>query len=731
MENGGLLQLGNSPSQKQPLVMNIQDQGGVAKTVARAVAQIKEMLPEINQAQREPIPVSELMLGLECGGSDGNSGTTANPALGYCSDMLVAHGGTSVLSETPEIYGGEHLLTRRSISREVGEALLERIRWWIDYTALFGQRIDINPSVGNKKGGLTTIYEKSLGAIAKGGTSALRGVYQYGEAIDKKGFVIMDTPGYDPASVTGLVAGGAHVVCFTTGRGSCFGCKPVPTIKIATNTPMYNRMEDDMDINAGKILDGATLEEVGERRSSKKSSPLRMARKQRARPRGSVTKNSTRGPTDRQPDGKRSMKFVHAADIHLDSPLLGLERYEGAPVELIRGATRRALENLVQFAIRERVDFVVIAGDLYDGNWRDFNTGMFFIREIAKLREAGIRVYLIAGNHDAASTMTRKLRLPANPEGDQLMLAHERSETRLIESLGVAIHGRSFANAAEIKNMVPDYPAPIPHCFNLGMLHTSLNGSEEHDTYAPCTPGELRAKGYDYWALGHIHKRTPLALPDSSPSGPHILYSGNLQGRHIRETGPRGCLLVTVDDRHRTDVTFHSLDVFRWEVCSVSCTEAANVDDVLESYREQLRITLGRNENIPLGLRVILEGPTRAHQELVSHRERVTAEIRTLTSIQTREQAWVEQVKIATTYPRDQQLSFDGDGPLGELVRYLDELPENPQALQQLADELKDLAKKLPAELTQSPDGLGQEPQQWIRDVLADLKPMLLARLKV
>jgi altronate hydrolase len=263
MENGGLLQLGNSPSPKQPLVMNIQEQGGVAKTVARAVAQIREMLPEINKAQREPIPASELMLGLECGGSDGNSGTTANPALGYCSDMLVAHGGTSVLTETPEIYGGEHLLTRRSVSREVGEALLERIRWWVDYTALFGQRIDINPSVGNKKGGLTTIYEKSLGAIAKGGTSALQAVYQYGEAIDKKGFVIMDTPGYDPASVTGLVAGGCHVVCFTTGRGSCFGCKPVPTIKIATNTPMYSRMVDDMDINAGKILDGASLEEVG------------------------------------------------------------------------------------------------------------------------------------------------------------------------------------------------------------------------------------------------------------------------------------------------------------------------------------------------------------------------------------------------------------------------------------------------------------------------------------
>jgi len=264
MEHGGLVQLGGSSSPKSgPLVINIQDAGGVAKTVDRVTGAIREMLPDVNRVQREPIPVSEIVLGLECGGSDGNSGVTANPALGYCSDLLVAHGGTACLSEVTEIYGGEHLLTRRAVSRDVGEKLLERIRWWIDYTAKFGERIDINPSVGNKKGGLTTIYEKSLGAIAKGGTTALRGVYEYAMPIREKGFVIMDTPGYDPASVTGMVAGGCNVVCFTTGRGSCFGCKPVPTIKISTNTPMYERLIDDMDINAGRILDGATIEEVG------------------------------------------------------------------------------------------------------------------------------------------------------------------------------------------------------------------------------------------------------------------------------------------------------------------------------------------------------------------------------------------------------------------------------------------------------------------------------------
>jgi altronate hydrolase len=247
-----------------PLTMNIQDYGGVRKTVNRAVEALKELLPEANKVKRVPIPVSELIVGTECGGSDGYSGITANPAVGVASDLLVAHGATSILAEVPEAYGAEHTLTRRAISREVGEKLVERIRWWEKYAAMFGAEIDNNPSVGNKEGGLTTIYEKSLGAIAKGGTTALRAVYEYAEPVTEKGFVIMDTPGYDPASVTGMVAGGAHVIVFTTGRGSCFGCKPSPTIKVATNSPMFKRMQDDMDINAGVVIEGQTLESVGE-----------------------------------------------------------------------------------------------------------------------------------------------------------------------------------------------------------------------------------------------------------------------------------------------------------------------------------------------------------------------------------------------------------------------------------------------------------------------------------
>ncbi|TWU14707.1 D-galactarate dehydratase [Symmachiella macrocystis] len=264
-EKTGLVQLqvpGQQP-EELPLILNIQDVGGVRKTVQRTVEVLKELLPEANKVRREPIPVSELILGCECGGSDGNSGVTANPALGIASDLLIANGGTSILAETPEICGGEHTLTRRAATKEVGEKLIERVRWWEEYTAKFGVEINNNPSPGNKKGGLTTIYEKSLGAIAKGGGTALKAVYQYAEPVTEKGFVFMDSPGYDPASVTGMVAGGANVVVFTTGRGSCFGCKPVPSIKVATNTPMYERMVDDMDINAGKVLDGSTVEDVG------------------------------------------------------------------------------------------------------------------------------------------------------------------------------------------------------------------------------------------------------------------------------------------------------------------------------------------------------------------------------------------------------------------------------------------------------------------------------------
>ncbi len=246
--------------------MTMQGSGGTRKTIERAQAMIREMLPHANAANRQPIAASELSLALQCGGSDAYSGITANPALGACADLLVRHGGTAILSETPEIYGAEHLLTRRAVSRAVGEKLVERIKWWEEYTRINGGEMNNNPSPGNKAGGLTTILEKSLGAAAKGGTTNLVGVYKYAEPITERGFVYMDSPGYDPCSATGQVASGGNLICFTTGRGSCFGFKPVPSIKLATNTEMYRRMEDDMDINCGVILDGeCSVEEMGAR----------------------------------------------------------------------------------------------------------------------------------------------------------------------------------------------------------------------------------------------------------------------------------------------------------------------------------------------------------------------------------------------------------------------------------------------------------------------------------
>ena len=247
-------------------VFNIQDTGGTRKTVDKGVALIRTMLPAANRCVREPCSAEHITIGLQCGGSDGYSGISANPALGAAVDLLVAHGGTAILSETPEIYGAEHLLTRRAVHADVAHKLIERIKWWEHYTRVNDGEMNNNPSPGNKAGGLTTILEKSLGAVAKGGTSNLQAVYEYAEPVRSKGFVYMDTPGYDPVSATGQVAGGANLICFTTGRGSAYGCAPSPSLKIATNSALWRKQEDDMDINCGEIVDGsASIAEMGQR----------------------------------------------------------------------------------------------------------------------------------------------------------------------------------------------------------------------------------------------------------------------------------------------------------------------------------------------------------------------------------------------------------------------------------------------------------------------------------
>ena len=247
-------------------VFNIQDTGGTRKTVEKGIALVQAMLAQANDVKREPCSAAHITIGLQCGGSDGYSGISANPALGAAVDLLVAHGGTAILSETPEIYGAEHLLTRRAVKREVGEKLVQRIKWWEEYTRINQGEMNNNPSPGNKAGGLTTILEKSLGAVAKGGTTNLEAVYEYAEPVTAKGFVYMDTPGYDPVSATGQVAGGANLICFTTGRGSAYGCAPSPSLKLSTNSALWQRQEEDMDINCGEIIDGtSSIQAMGQR----------------------------------------------------------------------------------------------------------------------------------------------------------------------------------------------------------------------------------------------------------------------------------------------------------------------------------------------------------------------------------------------------------------------------------------------------------------------------------
>jgi altronate hydrolase len=248
--------------ERKPFLVNIQEAGGIRKTVERAAAEVARLLPRANEARRTKQPISALTLATNCGGSDGNSGITANPALGWAVDELVRYGGTGVLAETPEIYGAEHLLIRRAINEGVAKKLLDRYKWWEWYCRGI-EAMDNNPAPGNKAGGITTVFEKSLGGVTKGGTTPMMDVFQYGEPITTRGFVFMDTPGHDPVSITGLVAGGCNLICFTTGRGSVFGCKPVPSIKLATNSLMYRHMEEDMDINCGVILEGVPLPTVG------------------------------------------------------------------------------------------------------------------------------------------------------------------------------------------------------------------------------------------------------------------------------------------------------------------------------------------------------------------------------------------------------------------------------------------------------------------------------------
>lgn len=402
--------------------------------------------------------------------------------------------------------------------------------------------------------------------------------------------------------------------------------------------------------------------------------------------------------------------FIHAADIHLDSPLLGLERYEGAPVEEIRGATRRALENLVQLAIDEAVHFVLIAGDLYDGEWRDAGTGLYFVKQMARLREAKIPVFLISGNHDAQNKMTRELRFPSNVT----VFSSRKAATARIEELNVAIHGQSYATAEMRDNLAEDYPRPVRDAFNIGLLHTCGLGAAGHESYAPCTPAQLARMGYQYWALGHVHTRQALS------EDPPVVFPGNVQGRHIRETGPRGCLLVSVDERHRIVRKFMPLDVLRWQVCEIDATGAADGEEVIDRFEKRLRELLLENAGYTLAIRVRVSGATGAHRKLTAERAAVREKLQSVGVDLGRGSVWIEKLVIDT---QPETSATIPEGPIAELKSYLDGLRGSDEATDALLGELASLRDVLPADLRAA-----CEPADRIK-LLNDVEALLMERL--
>lgn len=410
-------------------------------------------------------------------------------------------------------------------------------------------------------------------------------------------------------------------------------------------------------------------------------------------------------------------KFLHAADIHLDSPLRGIARYEGMPVDDIRLATRRAFDNLVRLAADEKVRFVLLAGDLYDGDWKDTSTGMFFVARMARLRESGIPVFLVAGNHDAANRMTKSLRLPENV----FLFSGKHPETKLLAEGDVAIHGQSFSNQSVSDNLAVHYPAKQPGCFNIGLLHTSVSGYEGHEPYAPCTLEDLSLKEYDYWALGHVHARQELC------GHPRVVFPGNIQGRNIRETGPKGCTLVTVGDGNEILECYHvDLDVIRWERASVDLAGAAIIDELQERASDAIRGLMDDAEHRPVVLRVELEGATALHDRLVAESQ-WRDDLRALVADVGSESVWIEKIVLRTCPPaRSTTLS----GPLAEVHQYVESLAARSREVVSVADLLAPLLAKLPEDLK-------QEVKTWLEptgdryiQLMADAESLLMERLR-
>lgn len=385
-----------------------------------------------------------------------------------------------------------------------------------------------------------------------------------------------------------------------------------------------------------------------------------------------------------------SFRFVHAADIHLDSPLKGLADYDVRAAERIRTATREAFDNLVSQVIDEEASFFIIVGDLYDGDWRDYKTGLFFIRQMGRLAEANIPSFVLYGNHDAESQITRRLTLPDNVK----VFSTRRPDTFQLNDLGVALHGHSFRQRDILDNLVPDYPEPIPSMFNIGVLHTSIGGMGGHANYAPCTLHDLENKGYNYWALGHVHQCNILH------ERPHVVFPGNLQGRHIREVGPKGAFLVTVEEGEVTELVQLQADVVRWTLISVSVDGCDRTVDVIDRVRDAIEEAVIRDaDGRLLACRIELTGQTEIHGKLLASRDHLVAEARAAALGLGDEAAWVEGVIVATKSMLDAVTLRKREDALGELQRLLDDVGEDAALMERLDADIGELVRRLPHEV--------------------------------
>ncbi len=412
------------------------------------------------------------------------------------------------------------------------------------------------------------------------------------------------------------------------------------------------------------------------------------------------------------------MRFIHAADLHIDSPLRGLDRYDGAPVERLRTATRSAFERLVDRALAERVDFVLFAGDIYDCDWQDFHTGLFFREQLVRLGRAGIRVFIVQGNHDAQGVISKQLVLPQNVT----VFSARTAQTVRIDDLSVAIHGRSFPERAVDEDLVPSYPSPVPGFFNIGMLHTSLTGRAGHDTYAPTDLPTLIHKGYDYWALGHVHAREVLA------ERPRIVFPGNLQGRHAKETGAKGCELVTVEGG-RIESEFLALDVVRWSQLAVPLDGLQRLDALGDAFRQALDPLLAGAKDRLHAVRVTLTGATELHRLEANQPGTLAAAMHAAAQDVGEAEIWIEQVRLDLSTPLDRARTAQRQDAVGELVRLVDSIVNDEAELLRLAQaELGELLGSMPQEVAAGDVSKLEDPSE-LKSLMMDAEATVLARL--